>query len=177
MRNPECDRIAREIWQFCQERRLWLVAVHIPGVENQEADHESRVTSNTEWEIPEETFKGILKQFGPLDIDLFASRISHKLPRYVSWLPDPYAENIDAFSFPWGDDYFYAFPPFSLILKTARKVLLERAHGILITPVWTAQPWYPKLIRIAQQHRLGKIPLKNTIDQETWVLDLAVWKM
>lgn len=141
-----------------------------------EADHESRITANTEWELPWEIFEKILIKFGPLDFDLFASRISHKLPRYASWLPDPFAEKVNAFTFDWKDLHFYAFPPFSLILKMVRKAALEE-HGILVTPLWTAQPWYPKLTRIAQLHRLGKIQLTNTIDQETWALDLAAWKM
>lgn len=36
-----CDEVAREIWGFAEERRLWLLAIHLPGVENVEADHES----------------------------------------------------------------------------------------------------------------------------------------
>lgn len=54
MRNSDCDKICRDIWEFCQESSLWLIAVHIPGVDNGEGDHESRVTENTEWELPDE---------------------------------------------------------------------------------------------------------------------------
>ena len=36
-----------------------------------------------------------------IDIDLFALRINHQLPHYVSYLPDPNAEFIDAFSLKW----------------------------------------------------------------------------
>lgn len=177
MKNADCDRICRLIWVFCQVRLIWLWAVHIPVVDNQEADHESRVTVNTEWELPGEVFQDIQKTLGPIEMDLLASRISHKLPRYVSWLPDPFAEKVNAFSFCWTNIQFYAFPLFSLILKTVRKAVLEQAHGILITPTWTAQPWFPKLKKIAEIHRLGKISLRNTIDQETWALDLAAWRM
>lgn len=73
--------------------------------------------------------QNVQQKFGPLEFDLFASRLSHKLPRYSSWLPDPFADKIDAFSFPWRDFKIYAFPSFSLILKTVRKAVFEKARG------------------------------------------------
>lgn len=75
MRSSECDIIGRDIWGFCQERNLWIIVVHIPGVDNVEADHESRIKPNVQWEIPEGVFDSIEKLLGPFDIDLFASRL------------------------------------------------------------------------------------------------------
>ena len=39
--------------------------------------------------------------------------------------------------------FFYAFPPFSIILRTLRKIKKEKAEGIVVVPDWPAQPWYP----------------------------------
>ena len=37
---------------------------------------------------------------------------------------------VDAFSIPWRGEYFYAFPPFSLIHKCLRKIEAEQAEGV-----------------------------------------------
>lgn len=176
MKNAECDQISRDIWGFAQERNLWLRAVHIPGVDNVEADHESRVKENLEWELPQNVFENLQRDFGPFEIDLFASRTAHKLKRYVFWLPDPFAEDVDALSISWKHSKFYAFPPFSLIPKVIRKAKREAAKGIIITPRWKAQPWYAILMKMTKEKRLGKIELLNPIDGSRWSLELAAWQ-
>lgn len=110
MKNAEYDQISREIWNFAQARNLWLRAVHIPGIDNVEADRKSRVKENLEWELPQELFEEIQRDLGPFEIDLFASGTAHKLRRYISWLLDPFAEDVDALSISWKHSYFYAFP-------------------------------------------------------------------
>ena len=35
--------IAKEIWQWCIDKQIWLTAVYIPGTKNVEADRESSV--------------------------------------------------------------------------------------------------------------------------------------
>ena len=58
----------------------------------------------------------------PLTIDLFASRLTHKLDHYVSWKADHSAMKFNAFSFKW-PDYIYMFPAVPLINKTIIKFL------------------------------------------------------
>ena len=48
-------------------------------------------------------------------IDLFATRLNHRLPLYVSPIPDQKALSIDALSMDWNRIHAYAFPPFHLI--------------------------------------------------------------
>ena len=55
----------------------------------------------------------ILK-FSPI-IDLFASRLNHQLPTYVSYKPDLDAYAVDAFPLVWKQFTFYCFQPFSCI--------------------------------------------------------------
>ena len=38
--------------------------------------------------------------------------------------------------------FFYAFPPFSMILKCLQKIRDENAIGIMIVPDWPSQPRY-----------------------------------
>ena len=46
-------------------------------------------------------FQQICQSLGPLQIDLFASRLTKQLPHYYSWRPDPEAEATDAFTQNW----------------------------------------------------------------------------
>ncbi|KYN21862.1 hypothetical protein ALC57_05756 [Trachymyrmex cornetzi] len=97
----------------------------------------------------------IESQFGRFDIDLFASAINAELdildvcsPRFVSWLPDLLAYAVDAFLLDWSIFYFYAVPPFALITRVLRKIITDKAEGILVVPWWPAQPWFPLFNRL-----------------------------
>ena len=81
-------------------------------------------------------------------MDLFASRLNHKLETYVSWKPDPFATFIDAFTIVWGPHSFYAFPPFCLLSKCLQKISSNGATGILIAPVWPTQTYFAFLLRM-----------------------------
>ena len=80
---------------------------------------------------------------GPLDVDLFASRLTHQLPKFFSWKPDPEAEAMDAFTQSWSQIHGYANPPWCLILTNIRR---EEARIERVAPVWKTQPWYPLLL-------------------------------
>ncbi|CAD6226403.1 GSCOCG00005806001-RA-CDS, partial [Cotesia congregata] len=111
---------------------------------NVDADAASRVRNlDTEWELSPVAFQKILKVLGSPSIDLFASRINKKCVRFCSRYPDPDAESVDAFTVSWSKEYFYAFPPFALVLPSLRKIINDEAVGIVVAPLWKAQPWYP----------------------------------
>ena len=144
-----CNQVARELWQWCMDNNVWLSVTHIPGVENIMADYESRkVNDRTEWRLDPVIFNKINNMFGPLTIDLFASRTNSQLDRYAAWKPDPYAICIDAFTFDWNSEYFYAFPPFSVIGSVLQKIEQDAATGVIICPLWTTQSWFPVLMRM-----------------------------
>jgi len=148
-KSPDCNSVARQIWDYCVERHIWISASHLPGCENTEADRESRhFNDRTEWQLASDVYYSITGQFGQPSIDLFASRLNKQCPVYASWRPDPDAMFVDAFSANWNNFFFYAFPPFSLIGKCLEKIQANRAEGILVVPCWTCQSWYPKLLRL-----------------------------
>lgn len=142
---PHLNNLSRSIWQWCEKRNIWLHASYVNTKDNC-ADAESRkINPDTEWELSDEAFQSIIHKFGAPDIDLFASRNNAKCNKFISWRPDPDAYTVDAFTVNWQSDYFYAFPPFSLILKCIRKLIDDKATGILIFPYWPSQPWFPLL--------------------------------
>ena len=140
----KCNNIARQIWSWCHTHKNWISAAHLPGKNNVQADKESRsIHDNMEWSLHPEAFQQICKTFGKPDIDLFASRLNHKLEKYISWKPDPKAIAVDAMSENW-DNFFYAFPPFNMIGKVLNKVEIEKCKGIIVVPHWPTQTWWPK---------------------------------
>ena len=52
----------------------------------------------TEWMVSDHAFSIFTYIFGVPDVDLFVSRLNHKLPKYVSWKPDPKSIAVNAFS-------------------------------------------------------------------------------
>ena len=109
--SPNLNRLTKDLWTWCLARNITLRAYHLPGALNEKADEESRIMKDrSDWMLCRETFRRIQTQFGPLDIDLFASRLTKQLPTYVSWRPDPQALETDAFSMNWKGLKAYANP-------------------------------------------------------------------
>lgn len=144
IRYPHLNDISKKIWQWCEERNLYVFASYISSKNNCIADYESRrVHADVEWEISNEAYRIICRSFGSPDIDLFASRVNNKCHKFVSWHRDPAAYAIDAFTLCWSTFSFYAFPPFCLVLKVLQKIAHDKAEGIVVVPKWPTQPWYP----------------------------------
>ncbi|CAD6234371.1 GSCOCG00001862001-RA-CDS, partial [Cotesia congregata] len=161
---PRLSELARSIWQWCESRNIWVVASYIPSKLNVEADRASRqVNLDTEWELSQTVFQKVLGCYGPFSIDLFASRVNKKCSRFCSRYPDPDAELVDAFTFSWRSEEFYAFPPFALILPALRKIINDKASGVLVVPHWPAQPWYPLFTSILCQPPLNFEPKINLL--------------
>ena len=139
--------MAQTICAWCIDSNIWLSACHIPGSQNTDADKQSRVFNvSIEWSLCTQVFEDIQKLWGRFDVDLFASRLNFKIPSYVSWRPDPNAMFVNALSMNWHNYSFYAFPPFSLIGTCLQKIQQDRATGVVIVPLWPAQPWFPVLL-------------------------------
>ena len=110
------DDLAKNIWEFCISKNLWITACFIPGTDNITADWKSRkFNDDIEWQLAPSAFKQVfsLVGFNP-EIDLFATYLNHQLDRYVVSMPDPGAVATDAFSLNWKNLKFYCFPPFSV---------------------------------------------------------------
>jgi hypothetical protein len=97
------NALSKSMWLWCRTRNIWLTAVHIPGVENVEADHQSRITNTSaEWSLNKQIFYDAISRLGVTpNIDLFASRINYQIEPYVSFHPDPGAIAVNAFHMSW----------------------------------------------------------------------------
>jgi hypothetical protein len=138
--------LAFDLWQWCLERSITVEANHLPGRLNTVADYESRAgPDSSDWQLDPVVFQKIGSKWGPFAVDLFATRLTAQLLRFVSWKPDPVAE--DAFTLDWSQLAGYVFPPFALIGRCPRQIQQQSVPQItMVTPVWETQSWYPLLL-------------------------------
>ena len=89
---------------WCLERNVYIQAQYLPGVLNYTTDQKSQsMKDNSDWRQPDWRLEKhmFLKIMRPLEVDLFASRLTNQCRRYFSWWPDPYAEANNAFLQDW----------------------------------------------------------------------------
>ena len=147
--SPKLLQLALQLWNWCVKRDIVLVAHHVPGKSNSLAYRESRVfVDNSDWMLDPSLIRPLLSD---CKTDLFASRLTHQLPYYVSWRPDSRAFHSDTFSLNWRGLKGYAFPPFNMIPKVLDKIISDQAEVLLVAPVWQAQPWWPLLLHLLIQ--------------------------
>ena len=143
--------LAISVWTWCIERNITLKAEHLPGQQNFQADQESRtIRDHCDWKLKQQVFQQIQATQGPLEVDLFASRLTKQLPRFYSWRPDPEAEATDAFMQDWTTCQGFANPPWCLIHRCLTKVKKQAARIVLITPLWKTQSWFPIVLELLE---------------------------
>ena len=77
--------LAKNLWLWCLERNIYITAQHLPGVLNEIADAESRtMRDRMDWKLNPVIFQRIEQLLGPIEVDLFASRITRQCPAYYS---------------------------------------------------------------------------------------------
>ena len=149
--SPILASLGFDIWQWCLQREISLSAQHIPGIQNSTAVHQSRVhRDSSHWKLTSSVFSLLNNLWGPLQMDLFATRLTDQLPGFVSWRPDTEAEATAAFSQDWTPSKGYAFHPFNLISRCLIQVGEQNVDQLcIVTQIWETQPWYPLLMEVS----------------------------
>ena len=130
---------------------ITLLAEHLPGHLNLQADEESRTAKDCcDWMLNQLVFQQINSVMGPLEIDLFTSCLTKQFPRFYSWRPDPEAEATDAFMQNWAAVRRFANPPWCLIHRCLTKLKMQTARMVQITLLWKTQSWYPLLLELLE---------------------------
>ena len=132
----KCDTLSKQIWKWAQENGNWLSATHFPGIQNTEADLESRENeAHTEWKLRKNIFSSICSKLNTNPkIDLFVTRLNTQLSTFVSYRPDPKCIAVNAFLLDWSKLDFYAFPPFVCLNRVLQKIYQDKEKGIVIAP-------------------------------------------
>ena len=162
------------------------IASYIPGQDNLIADFLSRGrVLPSEWTLHPMVMDQIIRTIGPLQVDLFASTLNARLPKYCSGVQDPAAWRIDAFSFQWKGFRSYAFPPISLIPRILRKIREDQARVVLIAPWWPRRNWFPELVgllagpqrTLPRRSDLIAQPISQTLHPRLSALHLTAWPL
>ena len=118
-----------------------ITAEYLPSFLNVDADWQSQNSRDLSGrKLCPKIFQQVCQRKSMLKIDLFAPRLSLKLPQYFAWISDPFSQGTDAIQKIWGNKFLYAFPPFCLILKVLKKVNYDQTEKLLlIKPTWQSQ--------------------------------------
>ena len=99
---------------------------------------------------------------------LFATWFNHKLPRFVSPIPDQLTWQIDALSLQWKELDAYTFPPVVILVKLLD---LGCRRMILISPGWPNMPWFWDLVSMSVQIPLSLNPSLPNLNLHAWLLE------
>ena len=144
------NRISGDIWNLADDLNIELSVAFLPGRFNGDADLASRfINYRTEWCLPKKYFKSLCDhfQFSPT-IDLFASRLNTRLPRYMAFAPDPDCVHMDCFTSSWCNEKLYIFAPFNLIHRTLQCIQRDQCTALIVFPLWPTQPWFSSLLQL-----------------------------
>ena len=152
------------IMTWCHHSHITLKARHIPGCLNVMGDLLSRSNQvqSTEWSLHPQVFKQISQKWFTPHMDLFATHLNHKLPLYVSPIPDPKAWDIDALNIDWTGLTAYAYPPTALLHRVIQKIRQCNCLIILIAPGWPGMPWFWDLVQLSTEIPL-QLPVSTTL--------------
>lgn len=172
--------ISLSLWELLLKNNITCQASHIAGKLNVNADFLSRkVFSSNEYSISSFAFTKLLSllPFSP-SMDLFASRLNAKLNKYCSWKHDPFAFQVNAFTFTW-PNCTYMFPPINLIPKCINKFINDDVqYSILITPAWSGLISLPLILSkltndpifILHEHLEGPLPTRHPFNLMAWII-------
>ena len=135
-----------QILDMTQRLNISLTSSHLAGVLNVVSDKLSRTETHSGLVLRAEVFACLQDQLGPCTIDAFATQTNAKLPRYISWQPDPEAEAQDFFAQHLSKkECYYIFPPIALLLQALAKIRDEQVKAVIVAPCFPDQVWAPLL--------------------------------
>ena len=135
-----------QILDMTQRLNISLTSSHLAGVLNVVSDKLSRTETHSGLVLRAEVFARLQDQLGPCTIDAFATQTNAKLPRYISWQPDPEAEAQDFFAQHLSKkECYYIFPPIALLLQALAKIRDEQVKAVIVAPCFPDQVWAPLL--------------------------------
>ena len=146
--SKELVSLTQDLWMWCLERNIHIQAQYLPEILNHSADMESRsMKDRSDWKLDRQTFVKINERYGPLEVDLFASRLTAVATSVGSQIRLQRQQMHSFKTGQYGGD-MPINPPWNLIPRVLRKTQVQGAEVILVAPVWNAQSWYALLLSL-----------------------------
>ena len=117
---------------------------------------------STEWSLRMQVFKHICQKWFTSHVDLFAIRPNHKVPFYISQVPDQHAWDIDPLNINWSGLTTYAYPPTALLYRVIHKIKQSSCLIILIAPGWPGILSFFYLVQLSTDIPL-QLPVSTTL--------------
>ena len=138
--------------QLHLQKKCFLVAEHVRGIDNKRADWLSRNIDVQNYRLHRDTFLYMCRVFNfvPM-VDLFASEDNKQCELYYSWRLDPKALGTDALQHDWTLPA-WGNPPWALIRPFLQKIFNTQITVLACLPYWKSAPWWPLLRQLQASH-------------------------
>jgi hypothetical protein len=154
---PALLHLVRTIFQLLTQLKIKLKTIHIPGLENKEADSLSRLAWRGDYRINPSVLILTMNtlNFFP-EIDLFATRTNKQCQRYCSLLKDRHAiGKKGAFSINWSNQNLLIHPPIELIPRILKKMKMEPSTALFLMPEWCKDKYRALFPTVINEMNLG----------------------
>ena len=122
----------------------------------------SNQVQSTEWSLHPQVFIQICHRWFTPHVDLFATRLNHKVPLYVTPVQDQNAWDIDALNINWSGLTAYACPSMALLHRVIQKIRQCNCLIVVIAPGWPGMPWFWDLVQLSTEIPL-QLPVSPTL--------------
>jgi hypothetical protein len=146
---PVKSCVAKMIVQWAAENDVIIWSPEYITTKDNQADDPSRRVDQGDWTVQHWVFAECQQKWGPHSVDRFAAWENAKLPRFNSQWLCPGVEAVDAFTQDWRGENNWVAVAFDQIMAVLLHVKECQAKATLVIPIWTGQPWWPVLQKMA----------------------------
>lgn len=164
-----------EIWDLCIVNHIFLMARHVPGIENITANSlSSQSTSIHKWELGDESLLPVFNAWGFTDVDVFATRHNAKRKWFCTRGGRDTLSKGNGLLLKWSGWFLHIFPPLPLLPRVIQKLQNQLALAILVAPSSLWENWFPGLLHLSKRI-YHKFPLfANQLTVNNW--DSPSWR-
>ena len=168
----KCHAVAKRINELCDKYEITLEVVW--RRRNTEeivlCDKISKTFDLGEFRLEAFSFWALEQEFGPWQVDWFASAWSSRLPVFASRFWTVGATWTDAFTQEWGSVEGFFHPPLDQLARCLEKISMEGARGVLVVPDWPGSE--ADSIMIQARDRVELLAVRHVeFESPTWRTD------
>ena len=152
-----------KIMTWCHHYHITFNARHSPGCLNVMADLLSRSNQvqSTEWSLHPQVFKHICQKWFTPHVDLFATHLNHKLPLYMSAVPDPNLGHRCS-EHKLDGSHCLCLPSNGCPSQGDAKIRQCHCLIIVIAPGWPGMSWFRDLVQLSTEIPL-QLPVSTNL--------------